>query len=156
MKPIKLTQGLSALVDDDDFDSLNKHRWHAHRCKKTFYAERKIKQSTTGMHRVIMETPGGMEIDHIDGNGLNNQKSNLRHCTHSQNNMNGRKHKSNTTEFKGVFMQKRTRKWKAQIGYNHATKYLGCYDTAIEAAIAYNNAAVKYFGEFAKLNQVPK
>src|SRR5690348_11276017 len=97
MKKIKLTQGKYALVDDADFEYLNQWKWQAKKCSDTlFYAHRtqryglrsENKKHHFKMHKLILKSPKGFEIDHEDGNGLNNQRKNLRICTHSQNGMN--------------------------------------------------------------------
>jgi hypothetical protein len=158
MKKIELTQGEFALVDDEDFEELNKHKWHAHKEGGIFYAVRRVPCSSKGskvrMHRQIMRVSYGIILDHIDGNGLNNQKSNLRICTTSQNQMNSSKRKDNTSGFKGVRWHKKTKKWEARIWVNNKWKYLGHHVTPEVAACAYNEAAKKYYGEFANLNPV--
>ncbi len=106
------------------------------------------------MHRLLIKIPNGFQIDHIDGNGLNNQKLNLRIATASQNQINRGKQKNNTSGFKGVFGRKDKNKWRAQIKFHGKTKHLGYADDKIEAARIYNKAAVERFGEFARLNQL--
>ena len=103
------------------------------------------------MHRVILDAPAGMMCDHIDMNGLNNQRGNLRFATHSQNSCN-RKHPGGLSPFKGVFP--RNEKWRAYIKTNQKMIHLGTFDTERDAAIAYNTAAIQYHGEFARLNTV--
>ena len=155
MKKIKLTQNKYALVDDNDFEELNKFKWHALKDENTFYTGRKIwdkktkKQKYITMHRVIMKTPKGKETDHIDNNGLNNQRSNLRIVTHSQNQMNKGMSKNNTSGFKGVSWDKNSKKWLALIRFNGKQIYLGVYTTKEEASEAYIKACIKYHGEFA-------
>jgi hypothetical protein len=159
MKEIELTQGKVALVDNGDFDELSKFKWYAHEEGKTFYACRIIwinkgKHTVLKMHRQIMQPLYEMDIDHIDGDGLNNQRENLRSCTHSQNLMNRLANRNNTSGFKGVVWHKRAGKWRAQIMVDYKRKYFGLYRTAIEAARAYNEAAKKHHGGFANLNKV--
>jgi len=101
MKKIKLTKKQVALVDDSDYEELNRFKWHARKTVKTFYAERTFtigngKRKNVFMHRYIMQTPKGFDTDHIDGNGLNNQRSNLRVCTRSENLRNQGKKPNNT------------------------------------------------------------
>lgn len=155
MKEIQLTQGQVALVDDEDFESLNQFKWCAHKHGNTFYAVRSIyangKQSIY-MHGAIM---GGKGVDHIDGCGLNNQKSNLRLCTQSQNNMNRNKQGNTSSVYKGVYFSKRDKKWMARIKINRKFIYLGLYNTEVEAAKAYNTKAIELFCEFANLNIIP-
>lgn len=152
MKEIKLTQGKVALVDDASFEELNKNKWCASLGNKTFYAVRGFKKpngkwSTKAMHRVIFEE-SKLEIDHRDGNGLNNQKDNLRPCDHSTNNMNKGKLVNNTSGFKGVTWNKSIGKWQAQIKLNKKPIYLGVFPTKEEAYKAYCEAGKKYHGEF--------
>jgi len=159
MKKIKLTQGKFTLVDDEDYDDLSKHNWYVQKSRNTFYAARRVKNSNGNprlalMHREIMGSPFGKKIDHIDEDGLNNQKQNLRICTNSQNQMNRGKTKVNTSGYKGVFWHELAKKWRAQISINNERIYLGLFDDVSEAAKAYNEAAVKFHGEFARLNKV--
>lgn len=156
MKLITLTQGLFAMVDDDDFDHLNQWKWHAQKTKTGFYAARTIKKIM--MHRVIMKTPVGMDVDHIDHVTLNNQKSNLRNCTRSQNVI----HTAavGISKYKGVtlssYIPKKPavkRKWQASIIVNGQYKYLGHFQNEMDAAKAYNDASLLFHKEFAQLNQ---
>ena len=152
MKEIKLTQGQVALVDDEDYDFLNQWKWYAHKGRKDglFYAGKRnngdIKQ--IWMHRLIMNTSRGLTVDHIDHNGLNNQKCNLRNCSMSQNKMNVTP--IGLSKFLGV--HPRNDKYVAQIKVNGKKIYIGTFKTEEDAAHAYDNAAKKYFGEFANLN----
>ena len=159
MKEIKLTQGKVALVDDKDFEYLNQFKWYAGKKKRNFYAYRKKwidgGQKTIIMHRVIMNTPKGMEADHKDGNGLNNQEYNLRNCTTAQNTKNRRISKSNNKSgYKGVYWKKSNKTWVAQIKNNYREIYIGCFQTKEGAARAYNEKAVEFYGEFANLNKI--
>lgn len=159
MKEIELTQGYFALVDNEDFEYLNQFAWNIRIVKNTQYAKRsdKInkKATTIQMHRQIMNCQKNMMVDHINGNGLDNRKCNLRICTRSNNLMNSNKPKSKaTSKYKGVNRSKSSLKWRAEIRLNTKGIYLGTFNTEKDAAIAYNNAAIKYFGEFAKLNKV--
>lgn len=160
MKTINLTQGKVALVDDEDYESLSKYKWYA--CKHgCYYALRHDQESSTrnpkAMHHEIMvKNPRGMTIDHIDGNGLNNQRMNLRICTTAQNQWNSSKRTNNKSGFKGVYFHHRDKRWVAQIMVNNIRKYLGNFDTPELAAIAFNEAAIKYHGKFARLNNIPE
>ncbi len=151
MREVPLTQGKVSLVDDADYKYLNQFKWFAHKIDKTFYAVRDVGKTRLYMHRVLVGIDG-LEVDHRDRNGLNNQRYNLRPATRSQNVANQPPHKDNKSGFKGV-TQERNR-WKARIMVDGCQIHLGCYDTAIEAAKAYNGAALKYFGEFAYRNKV--
>ena len=146
MKKIKLTKGQFALVDNDDFEILNKYHWQYN--AKTG-AEAKIL-----MHRIVIKAPKDTIVDHIDRNRLNNKKSNLRLCTTEQNNHNTGMFKNNTSGYKGVNWNKREKVWKASITKNNKRVGLGVFKTAREAAIAYNNAVIKLRGEFGWLNKI--
>ena len=142
-----------ALVDNEDFEWLSQHRWHL---MSSGYAARAIplrgKLKFILMHRLIMATKRGFEVDHKDMNKLNNQKLNLRNVTPAQNKTLRPKLKSNTSGFQGVVFAQN--KWRAQISVNEKCLFLGQYQAKIEAALAYNEAAKNYFGEFAHLNQI--
>lgn len=156
MKAIELTKGQVALVDDDDFILLSQYNWYASKNKYTFYAKSDVRRSHPRrkiyMHRLILNCPPGVEVDHVDGNGLNNQKSNLRMATRSQNLSNRGLVTNNTSGYKGVVWRKDTNKWTAQLATKGRNRSLGCFPTAIDAARAYDEAAKKAFGEFAQLN----
>jgi hypothetical protein len=155
MKKIPLSQGKFALVDDADFEALNQYKWCTNKIKNTFYALRNTRQAgvkkTIMMHREIMQTPKGMDTDHRDGDGLNNQRSNLRICTHSENLRNVKKDKDNTSGFKGVSWHSGAKKWKASIMTDGKETYLGIFTLKVDAYKAYCEACVKYHGEFARL-----
>jgi len=156
---IRLTQGQAAVVDDDDAD-LATSRWYAWKVKygKTFYAVRNVrkpdgKRTTERLHQVIA---GRMCIagvpDHIDRNGLNNRRDNLRPANDSQNQANQSLQTNNTSGFKGVCWGTRDGKWMAYITVSRKRRYLGVFGDPIEAARAYDRAAEEAFGEFAFLN----
>lgn len=156
-KQIPLTQGRFALVDDEDFEHLNKWNWffnngYAKRVKCREKIDEKYKQVQVLMHRVINQTPDGFETDHIDGDKLNNQKYNLRTATRSQNSMNsiGKKRYSSSSKYKGVDFHQG--KWRAVIRGFKKQIYIGHFSEEIEAAKAYNKKAIDLFGKFAKLN----
>ncbi len=151
MKKIPLTQGKFALVDDEDFSSLDMLNWFAKKSSSgVFYAATTKNYKTVFMHRVILNPTENLQVDHIDGNGLNNTRANLRICTFLDNLKNKRISKNNKTGFKGVVIERN--KYKAQISVNGRSINLGRFITAGEAASAYDKAALKYFGEFASLN----
>jgi len=110
------------------------------------------------MHRLIVERRGlnvqGVDVDHVDGNGLNNQFCNLRVATRSQNNVNSNKPDTNTSGYKGVYPHSTVNKWVAQIGVDGHRQYFGYFDDPQAAARAYNEAALKHYGEFACLNSL--
>lgn len=155
MKRIPLTRGLFTLVNDSDYGYLNQFKWYASLIGKKYYARRFIKvkgkRNMISMHRVIMNTPKGMQVDHVDNNGLNNQRVNLRNCTQLQNRFNCLV-RGNKTGYKGVSKAEGANRWKAFITAYGKRHYLGCFKTSIDAAKAYNLAAKKYHGSFARLN----
>jgi len=104
------------------------------------------------MHRLIMNAPEGLVVDHIDRNGLNNRKCNLRLCTKAQNVQNSRPRRNRSSKYKGVFWNKLNKKWSASIHKGDKRIYLGGFDDEIEAALAYDRKAAELFGEFAYLN----
>jgi len=156
MKEIPLTQGKVAIVDDADYEWLMQWKWCAANFRGKFYAIRavneKLKRTTIQMHRQIMDTPPGMETDHINGNSLDNRRENLRVCTVSQNQMNRRTQKNNTSGYKGVSYSKHRKKWFSQIQIDKKRIFLGLFLTPENAARAYDEAAKRYFGEFTKTN----
>lgn len=155
MKEISLTKGKFAIVDDDDFEYLSQWKWfintngYAQRTEGSRGSQKKIY-----MHRVINETPEDMSTDHINGNRLDNRRENLRSVTLRQNKLNSSKHTRNKTGYKGVSLQKNTGKYVAYIRVNNKGITIGTYSTVEEAAKAYNRAALHFFGEYAKLNDV--
>jgi len=159
-KEIQLTQGKVAIVDDEDFIELNKLKWHADkRANGKFYAVRKSicingKYINQKMHRMIVGDKLGLHTDHIDGDTLNNRRSNLRICTHQQNMMNKGVSKVNKSGYKGVLYVKSRKMYKASITLNRKIIQLGYFYYIKQAAIAYNAAALKYHGEFANLNKI--
>ena len=153
-KQIPLSQGKFAIIDDEDYEQLKQFTWHAIKRRYCCYAYRSRNGKEMSMHRIIMDPPKNMEVDHINGNGLDNRRANLRVCTHQQNIRNQRVQKKNVTGYKGVGVVKRTGKYKAYIKVNGNKLHLKCWNTAIEAAMAYNEAASLYFGSFARLNEI--
>lgn len=153
---VLLTNGDAAIVDRADAGLVSNQRWTLYAGKSGLkYARASGRYSATLslMHRLISGAKLGEHVDHINGNGLDNRRSNLRVCTHAENMGNRRKQKNSAQPFKGV--RKRTEKptpnpWRACIGKEQ--KYLGCFATAEEAARAYDSAAVERYGAFAKLN----
>ncbi len=150
MRTIELTQGKVALVDDEDFEALSQHKWHAHKGRHSFYASRneptgvaKPRYRTVTMHATLTNTPKGMHTDHIDGDGLNNCRSNLRVVTIKQNNLNRTRKKAGcSSQFRGVSWFKSCSKWWAQIVINGKAKSLGFHDSEHAAAQAYDDAGL--------------
>jgi len=149
---IALTKGRFAIVDADDFEWLNQYTWCINGTGRgKWYACRMEGRTMIRMHRMIMNAPKGMLVDHINGNGLDNRRSNLRLCTPRQNMGNRRKCRGKSA-YKGVFYHKIDGKRYAKIKYKGETIHLGTFDDDVEAARAYDRKAVELFGEFACLN----
>lgn len=160
MKTIPLTQGKVAIVDDEDFVRLNQWKWH---CTSKGYAARKItvgigQQSIIYMHRVIMNAPANVEVDHRNEGSVNNRcdnrKMNLRLASASQNKHNRKKYRNNTSGYKGVTFHKRDRRFHAQIEANGKHIFIGSFPTAKEAADKYDTVAKELHGKFARTNAV--
>lgn len=156
MKTIPLTRGLVALIDDADYAAVSQFKWYAMKRGRQFYAVRTIrkpdgKRTAQYLHQFLM--PGVPRIDHLDGNGCNDQQHNLRAATHAQN-MQGFQHKrrGTTSKFRGVSWNKPARKWLARIRVCGKDLHLGCFDSEEDAARARDTAALKYFGKNAHLN----
>jgi len=148
MREIQLTQGKIALVDNADFEWLNRWDWHAKRDHNTWYACR----MGVLMHRFLLDADEEIKVDHKDQNGLNNQRSNLRLATTQQNNHNRSKNRHSVSIYKGVTWHSRDKIWIARITFNSQVHHLGSFVNEIDAAIAYDTAAIIYFGSFARLN----
>lgn len=150
MKEIQLTQGKVAIVDDEDYELVSKSKWYylnnrvgyAQKCEKV-----DGKWVSLLMHRFIMNAPSIMQIDHINHNGLDNRRSNLRLCTKEENHLNLKLYKNSTTGIKGVHIDKT--KYRAQIFKNGRKINIGNFDTIEEATQAYSDKAHELFGEFA-------
>jgi hypothetical protein len=152
MKEISLGNGKVAIIDDDDYEKLTKFKWNwtALNNRSGFYARGDVM-----MHNVIMDTPDGLGVDHINGNGLDNRKENLRICTSSQNHANRRRPQNAipaSSRFRGVHLRKDHKKWSAQITHQNKVYWLGYFDDEEEAARAYDAKAKELFGVYARLN----
>ena len=153
---IPLTRGQVAIVDAEDFEWLSQYKWQAKwdKCKKGYYATtgRLILKSfnTTIMHRVIIGAKKGEIVDHIDGNGLNNTKSNLRIVTRTENAINHRIRSDNTSSVTGVRFRKDVNKWYAFISINNKETFLGSFVNFNEAVEARRNAEKKHYGDFVR------
>ena len=157
MKIIELTKGQVTKVSDEWYEELNKYNWYAHfdPPSQTYYALRRSKSlfgksKIIKMHRVVTNVPDNMIVDHIDHDTLNNQSDNLRVCTVAQNQYNRQVNKNNRTGYKGV--KPHGRGYMARIVVDGKEIYLETWDTQEQAAVAYDAAAIKYFGKFANLN----
>lgn len=152
---IQLTRGLVALIDDADVSTVSKWKWQAKRSRNTWYALRtgwsNGHKTCVLMHHVVFGRDG-LLIDHVDGNGLNNTRDNLRSATNRQNCQNRIALLSCSSKFKGVDFYKRSSRWRARIKIDGKLKHLGEFQNEIDAALCYDAAAKIHFGEFARTN----
>lgn len=152
-KQIPLGKGKCAVVDDEDYEELARHAWHVKEDKGRFYAARSVKTGKTvktiRMHRQILGVTGSVLVDHRDGDGLNNTRSNLRAADHQQNAHNRKGARGSKSGLKGAFLD--GKQWRSQIKVAGKMIPLGRYATAEEAAAAYTAAAIRYHGEFARV-----
>lgn len=153
---VPLSQDMYARIDARDVKRVRSRTWHAAKDKHTYYALASSKKSdgrrsTIRMHRLILDPGHGMEIDHCNGNGLDNRRSNIRVCSHAQNSHNQRA-SCGTSRWKGVYWNRREGKWIAEIMHDGHRFFLGQFTSEIDAAAAYDEAAKDRFGEFACLN----
>ena len=135
-----------ALIDLSDIEKVGKHRWYA--STKGYVKS----QDNLRLHRLVMDAPDGYLVDHVNRIPLDNRKSNLRLCTPAENSRNVGVSQSNSTGFKGVYFEKLNNKYRARIKYNGKRVSLGCYENAVDAAIAYDKKAIELFGDFAYTN----
>jgi len=165
MKEILLTRGKIAIVDDEDFTSLSRYKWRAHKDRKRniWYAVRSVyfpvqpsrswENDTIRMHCQILQWFEG--IDHINHDGLDNRRSNLRIATATQNAQNSRKRKGTSSKYKGVYWDKQMSSYRARITVEGKHEHLGLFKDEEAAARAYDAAATIYFGERSLLNFPP-
>jgi len=161
-KKIPLNHGRVALVDDDDYAWLNKYAWYAdwNPHTQSYYAMRTVrygkrkynKKRKIYMHREILNAQLGQQVDHKSHDTEDNRKANLRLCTNAQNSYNQKRCKKGSSQYKGTCWYKPYQKWMARLQYKGRQYFLGYFTVEAEAAQAYDAAALKYFGEFAKLN----
>lgn len=150
-----LSQCRVALIDNVDAPRILRHKWHL---GTTGYAVRTVRTvesprgTTVRMHRVIAGTPKGMDTDHINGRILDNRRCNLRHATHAENTRNSATPSSNRSGYRGVGWHPQRNKWRARIKTGGVERHLGLFDSAKEAAMAYDEAVLELFGEFARTN----
>ena len=153
MRTIKLTKGQVALVDDGSFNLLSQYRWHAGKNPNgKFYARRKSNGENEHMHRMILNAPNGLDVDHVNGDSLDNRRANLRLCTRSENNMNRGVQCNNSSGYKGVTWNKRKNKFCAQIRKEKRHYHCGYFDKPKDAAISYDMVALMLYGDFAITN----
>lgn len=156
---IPLSRGFFAIVDVADLPLVAGYSWWAKINGNTVYAAADIqhgpgKRERLLMHRVIMNASRGEMVDHIDGNGLNNRRANLRIATKSQNMMNSRVRRDSSSGYRGVTFCRFTGRWQANIKAKGKRIFLGRYDTPEEASEVYQKAAEKYFGEFRRVDSM--
>lgn len=149
-----------AMVDDEDYERLARHRWYlnekGYAYRFTTPAEN-LPTSTLRMHREILDAPSGVEVDHVNGSILDNRRVNLREATGANNRRNSKKYagragRTTTSRYKGVSLCGTTGRWRAQVNVDGRRQFSGRYDTEVEAAYAYDEAARRLHGEFASLN----
>ncbi len=144
------------LIDKDDWEKIKHISWYIQKQKNhKFRVQTKLSNRTMRLHRFILNvTNPNIKVDHINGNPLDNRRKNLRICSNAENSKNQDLRDTNTSGYKGVTWDKARKKWKAWIMVNYKGINLGRFILKKDAAKAYNEAAIKYFGEFARLNEV--
>lgn len=153
---VKLTNSKKiVLIDNENYEWIINHNWSLDNYGYACTNKRKGMLSSL-MHRLILNAPKGQDVDHINGNPLDNRRKNLRICSRSQNLHNSKKHKDNKSGYKGVFWQSKSNKWRAQICCEGKRFSIGMFCNKKDAAIAYNKEAIKLFGQFARLNKINK
>ena len=155
MKEIKLTQGKVALVDDEDFEKVSQYKWAArgNGHGKIYASRTDNKNKTIRLHRFLLSViDTKIQVDHINGDPLDNQRKNLRICNSAQNARNRKKILGRSSIYKGVTLT--NNKYLAQICKDYKYVYIGYFNSPIEAALAYNKKALELFGEFAYLNKI--
>ena len=141
-------------IDKEDLRLIQAYKWFNAGRYPIAHVYKKGKRISLYMHKLIINCPEGMEVDHINGDGFDNRKSNLRLATRQQNSYNQKRNTLNSSGYKGVGWYKARNKWRATIYHNNKCKYLGLFETKEEAAKRYNQQAKLLFGEFARLNSV--
>ena len=150
---IPLSYGKYTIVDAEDYERLSKYQWCAVKERRSWYAKTLDKDGKRlALHRLVLNAPKGLFVDHIDHNCLNNRRSNLRLCTQKQNNCNTLPRKGCSSKYKGVSFNKARKRFIAYIQHNKKRFHLGYFEDEIDAAKAYDKKAREFFGEFAYLN----
>lgn len=158
MKKLRLngSRGGFAIIDDGDYELVSKRKWHMVSrgyVKSNHYAgggKANQMTETVSLHRFIMHPPTGVVVDHVNGDKLDNRRSNLRLCSQKNNTRNAKLSKRNTSGYKGVFWASHANLWRVRVG----NKHVGYFKNKIEGAKAYNKVAQELFGDFARLNDV--
>jgi hypothetical protein len=151
---VLLTKGYEAIIDADNAETVGLYNWYALENRNSVYGVRRYvvdgEKYTSHMHRIIINAPCDMQVDHIDGNGLNNRKSNLRIATNSQNQHNARMRSDNTSGYKGVSFHKPSGLWQARLSVGGVCKSLGYFGCSVDAYDAYCIGVKNYHAEFGR------
>ena len=151
MKVIKLTQGYSTIVDDKDFYIVKKYKWHAENHLESIRVYGWVDGKSVTLSNLLLNPQKGMEVDHINGNPLDNRRENLRVCTHAENMFNKKIYKNNSSGIKGIYFDNRKNRWCAQLIKNNKKVFRKTYKSKTEASEGYKNAAHLYFGKYERL-----
>jgi hypothetical protein len=143
--------GVAFLFDAEDYETVSNRTWHL---SKRGYITTKILRKNVPLHKLLIKADKGYDIDHISGDKLDNRRGNLRICSHQQNCFNQKKRITNSSGYVGVCKKKGMNKYEAYINYNAKKIHLGLFENAEKAAVERDKAAIKYFGEFARLNVI--
>ena len=154
---ISLTQGQETIIDLADWDLVKDYRWYAHWEDNTFYVLTNVYSAYTvqqkiRLHRLLLAAPKGVLVDHVDRNGLNNRRNNIRLVTSLENRCHSVGQKGSRSAYKGVTWNKQSRKWQSGIMLHGQSRHLGLFNDELDAAEAYDEAAIELFGEYALLN----
>ena len=151
-RSVTLSSDQTTLVSNKDYVWVMQWKWSALKARHGWYAVRREGRKYIYLHRALMDAPKGRQVDHKNGDGLDNRRANLRVATNMQNSRNRHRRNGVLSQYRGV--TKRKKAWIAQITVNYHNHYVGSFKTEAEAAQAYNAAAKKAFGKYASLNEV--